>query len=174
VRRRRRLWNLLATPLREQAIGAQVHRPVDLWHLREKLGRAAAAIPGGSEGAKVMERWKLNLLNRSSARHVILRELRQSDRSNIHVVERRPVHEAMPYLVNNGDHMDYAAARRNGLPVGSGNVEATCKSLVEARMKRPGARWKETSGEQIIQLRAVGLSDRWDSAIALTLLPLRQ
>ena len=168
------LWNLLAEPLGDEAIGTKVHRLVDLWHLLEKLGRAAAVIHGETAGAMVLERWKLNLLNSSTARHGIQRELRRSGRADVRVGEGRPVHEAMTYLANNGDRMDYAAARRQGLPVGSGNVEATCKSLVQVRMKRPGARWKETSGEHIIQLRAVALSDRWDSAIALTLAPLRQ
>ncbi len=168
------LWNLLAEPLSEQPIGTRVHRLVDLWHLLEKLARAAAVIHGETAGATVLERWKLKLLNSSAARHAIQRELRQSGREDIRVGEGRPVHEAMTYIANNGDRMDYADARRQGLPVGSGNVEATCKSLVQVRMKRPGARWKETSGEHIIQLRAVALSDRWNSAIALSLAPLRQ
>ena len=69
--------------------------------------------------------------------------------------------------------MGYAAARALGLPIGSGNVEATCKSLVSLRFRRPGAGWKEESGQHVLD-RALVLSDRFHAAPALTLAPLQR
>ncbi len=118
----------------------------------------------------------MSLLNRSSAATDILKELIASG-TDEGIGEDHPVHAAITYLQSHSvdaDRMNYARARRLGLALGSGNVEATCKSLFEIRMKRCGARWKEETGQHIIQLRALALSDRWEPAIELTLRPLRK
>jgi hypothetical protein len=168
------LWNLLAGSLNAETLGVPVHQLVDLWHLLEKLGSAARVLYGESQASAVLQGWRLRLLNRSGSLDEILQELYGSGREKILVGKSRPVHEAITYLENHRTRMNYAYARRRGLPVGSGNVEATCKSLVALRMKRPGARWKEATGEHLLNLRALALSDRWEAAMALTLRPLRK
>lgn len=168
------LWNLLTSQLNAQTLGVPVRQLVDLWHLLEKLGRAARLLYGETHGPAVLQGWRLRLLNRTSSVAEILQELYASGKKQLVVGTSRPVHEAITYLENHQGRMNYAAARRRGFPVGSGNVEATCKSLVAVRMKRPGARWKENTGEHLLNLRALALSDRWESAITRTLQPLRK
>jgi hypothetical protein len=168
------LWNLLAGSLNAETLGVPVHQLVDLWHLLEKLGSAARLLYGEAQGSAVLQGWRLRLLNRSGSVAEILQELYNSGKEELVVGKSRPVHEAITYLENHQARMNYASARRRGLPVGSGNVEATCKSLVALRMKRPGARWKEETGEHLLNLRALALSDRWETAMALTLRPLRK
>ena len=58
--------------------------------------------------------------------------------------------------------MTYADFRRRGLPIGSGVVEAACKSLVKARLCRSGMRWTRKGGQHILHLRAHIKSGRWD------------
>jgi hypothetical protein len=168
------VWKLLTASLNAETLGVAVHQLVDLWHVLEKLGKAARLLYGEAQGSAVLQQWRLRLLNRHGSVQEILHELRTSGKEQVAVGTSRPVHEAITYLDNHGPQMHYAYARRHGLPVGSGNVEATCKSLVAVRMKRPGARWKEETGEHLLNLRALALSDRWDSAMTLTLRPLRK
>lgn len=162
------LWNVLDEQLNTQTLGEAPYRLIDLFHLLEKLGEAAKSLHGDTGFKPVLRGWKTRLLNAKTASTMILAELERSGDTST------PVHDAMTYLRNNADRMDYATARRHGRPLGSGNVEATCKSLVSLRMKRPGSRWKQDTGEHIIQLRALSLSDRWDAALQLTLRPLQR
>ncbi len=170
------MWNLLEEGFTRERFGRDIHRLVDLHHLMEKLGTAARVISGASAAGETLSRWKLTLLNRGSAASDILDELVASGMDE-GVGEDHPVHAAITYLESHGeyaDRMNYARARRLGLALGSGNVEATCKSLFEIRLKRCGSRWKEETGQHIIQLRALALSDRWGPAVKLTLRPLRK
>ncbi len=167
------LWNELGKEFTASSLGHPVHRLVDLWHLLEKLGSAAKVLYGEAQGASALAAWRLLLLNQSDAVEQILKTLKASGKEQVRVGEGRPVHEAITYLKNHRADMEYAKARRLGLPIGSGNVEATCKSLFEVRLKRPGCRWKESTGAQIVDLRALALSDRYTQAIGLALAPLR-
>jgi len=153
--------------------GVEIHRLIDFWHVIEKLSAAAQVIGGGDGATALVARWKLTLLNRITGRAQILEELIASGQEHVRVGDDRPVHDAITYLTNNAERLNYAAARRGKLPIGSGNVEATCKSLVGVRMKRPGARWKTETGEHVIHLRALALSDRWSDAMDITLRPPR-
>jgi hypothetical protein len=168
------LWNRLGAEFTPETLGRPVYRLVDLWHLLEKLGAATKLLYGEKEGASVLGQWRLKLLNQDDAVEQILQTLQDSGKEQVRVGDSRPVHEAITYLQNHRQDMRYAQARRLGLPVGSGNVEATCKSLYEVRLKRPGCRWKEATGAHIVDLRALGLSDRYSQAISLALAPLRR
>jgi hypothetical protein len=164
------MWNLLDEAFDADSFkGVVLHQFIDFWHAVEKLAAAARLIVGKDQAPTLVARWRTSLLNSSAARERILDELTTSGQEHAYVGEDQPVHDAITYLTNNAARMDYAAARCLHLPIGSGNVEATCKSLVGVRMKRPGARWKTDSGERVLHLRALALSDRWTEAMDITL-----
>jgi hypothetical protein len=161
------MWNLLEDAFSPEFFGP-VDRGVDFWHLIEKLSPAAKLLCGGDDGEAHLKRkaWRAALRRSSGAAAKILAELQDSGLEDTWYNGSQPVHEAITYLDNNLERMDYAGALRRKLPIGSGNVEATCKTLFAVRMKRAGSRWKTDTGEHIVRLRAVALSDHWDVAMA--------
>jgi hypothetical protein len=72
---------------------------------------------------------------------------------------RRLVAEALNYLSNNQERMDYPRYRRLGLPVTSSLVESLVGEF-NARVKERGKFWDDPEGaEAILQLRAAVLSE---------------
>lgn len=60
--------------------------------------------------------------------------------------------------------MKYAQAKQKHLPVGSGIVEAACKTLVGQRLKRAGMSWTINGGQAILTFRSIIKSQRFDKA----------
>jgi hypothetical protein len=126
---------------------------LDFWHVVEKLGAAASVMRTDEPAtAALLGDWRRRLCTRTSAVATILSELRESGLEYVRVGDGHPVHEAITYLENNGSKMLFVSAREQGLPNGSGNVEATCKSLFGMRMKRPGAHWRYDTGAEVITM----------------------
>lgn len=137
---------------------------VDVWHALEYVAAAALALK--KESKAEVRRAKKDLFEcDDGAQRVIARMKRW--KTALRKAKRRvpkALSDAIRYISNKNHDglMQYAGARRFGLPVGSGTVEATAKTLVSIRMKRSGARWKEASGQHVLTLRSQLLSDRWD------------
>jgi len=160
------MWNLLE-PHFPEAVFGKVVKGIDFYHVIEKLSPAAKAIHGNDRGAVILRLWRRRLKARSNAAAQILDELRASGCEHKMIDSKKPVHEAITYFENHLERMDFAASRRAGLPIGSGAVEATGKTVVSGRMRRSGSRWKTETGQHILDLRALAFSDRWDRGMDL-------
>lgn len=73
-------------------------------------------------------------------------------------------HTVVTYLKNNRNRMFYAKLKAQNLPIGSGIVEAACKSVVNQRMKRSGMTWNTQGGQAILTFRALIKSHRFEKA----------
>ena len=78
--------------------------------------------------------------------------------------KRERLETQLTYFRNQKHRMRYAEYIRKGLPIASGVMEASCKTLVTQRMKQSGMSWTQTGGQAILSLRGLIQSDRWQPA----------
>ena len=147
----------------------QWERRLDFMHVTEKIG---AALRGWCDDhattrspADVLGGWKLDLLNNDGAIEDIEASVRRWKQSRNSPETDKAIHAALTYIDNHRDQMRYASIRDRGLPVGSGAIEATCKSLVALRMKRNGQSWSYPGAQAILNLRSLALSGRWEAGM---------
>ena len=70
----------------------------------------------------------------------------------------------LSYFVNNQRKVNYAVFRSQGLPIGSGPVEAACKTIVKARLCCSGMRWTRRRAQEILRIRTTIKNNRWNVA----------
>ena len=67
------------------------------------------------------------------------------------------------YFEKNKERMRYADFKKRGLFVGSGVMEAGCRTVVGQRLKQSGMHWTVSGANNIIALRCSLLSNRWEN-----------
>ncbi|MBO0723927.1 MAG: ISKra4 family transposase [Blastocatellia bacterium] len=146
------------------------HFPVAIWildffHATLHLHKAAELIFGaGHQAEAYYEEWRAKLKEEVGAASGLLRSLvRYQKQGGLTAKIRDKLNKEIEYFRNNLELMNYAEFLAAGLPIGSGVTEAGCKELIKARFCRSGMRWKRETGAPILQLRAIRLSNQWDS-----------
>ena len=66
------------------------------------------------------------------------------------------------YFERNKERMRYADFRKRGLFVGSGVLEAGCRTVIGQRLKQSGMHWTVRGANSIIALRCNIMSNRWE------------
>jgi hypothetical protein len=66
------------------------------------------------------------------------------------------------YLSENRDSLWYRTRLAEGLPIGSGLVEGTCKNMIGKRLKLNNPRWRVRRAENMAALRCLHYSKLWE------------
>jgi len=144
---------------------AQMHFPeakliVDLYHARQHISELCKTLFVGNE-KKIRQqrmRWWTDLDDGKVEK--IIRQAQQYLPQEPEAKKKAEIE--IHYLEKNTEHMRYAEFRTQGLFVGSGVVEAGCKTLIGQRLKQSGMEWSVRGANAIISLRCVLTSGRFE------------
>jgi hypothetical protein len=139
---------------------------VDFFHASEHLHAAIANVYGDGT-------------HETRYRHDTLRETLRDEEGGVdkviralkHLAAKHPrkeiVRRELAYFRKHKKRMQYAELKAKGFMIGSGVVEAACKTLVTQRLKQSGMRWSVRGAQAILTPRGWDQSERFDKAWAL-------
>ena len=131
---------------------------VDFYHGADHAGDVVAALLGSKEHPQYKarrSRWVRRLLGNGVKN--LIEETRQECAGK---PQAQQVYEELGYFVHNIERMQYRTFRQQGLFIGSGVVEAGCKTVIGSRCKQSGMFWGRPGAENILALRCIHASRR--------------
>ena len=159
----RSLWNYAEqAPIYDSYI-----KIVDFFHAAEHLSKLGEALHGkeSDEAKQWYERWVHKLKHEANAVESLLRSVtRYKGANQLSAARVADVKTEKTYFERNKDKMNYADLVSKGFPIGSGPVEAACKTVVKARFCQSGMRWTINGGQNVMNLRVVQKSGHWESS----------
>ena len=145
---------------------ADLHFPgaiqiVDLYHARQHLWELARRLHPNDEASQKawMKTHQKRLLDKGKIEKLVA-ALRSIDSNNPEVTEKLRIEAE--YFERNAERMRYPKFRRQHLFVGSGVIEAGCKSVIGSRLKRSGMFWTVRGANAILALRCCHLNGRFE------------
>jgi hypothetical protein len=136
---------------------------IDLFHARQHLWDVARLIHPGDDIRQ--KRWVLRHQPKLDNGKIVklVAFLRSLDASSPEMVEA--IRKQADYFEKNAERMRYPEFRRQHLFVGSGVIEAGCKTVIGSRLKQSGMFWTVRGANAIIALRCCllnrELEDYW-------------
>ena len=132
---------------------------VDFYHAMEHAGEVLALLIGKTHAdfKKRQRHWAKRLLKDKV--QALIHQARQECAGKPHA---QAVEGALGYFLRNVNRMQYGTFRAAGYFIGSGVVEAGCKTVIGARCKHSGMFWSKDGAENILALRCLHASRRLD------------
>jgi hypothetical protein len=136
---------------------------LDRYHPLEHLHEGASLLVEGAKTCPRLDReaWvneQVSRIDQGRASEVVA-----ECRSQPGVGEEHPLEQLAGYLESRLEQLDYAAARKEGLPLGSGAVEGGHRHVIQDRLKLPGALWKEETLNPMLALRTLRSNGQWEA-----------
>ncbi len=134
---------------------------VDFYHALEHAGKVLVALLGSKEHPDYKRRlrqWAKQLL-----KDQVEKLIAQAREECAGKAQAKAVDKELGYFVNNVERMQYGTFRRKGFFIGSGVVEAGCKTVVGSRCKQSGMFWGKEGAENILALRCIHSSRRLEN-----------
>jgi len=129
---------------------------VDFYHALEHAGRVLVALLGNKEHPEYQRRlahWTKRLLQDKVHQLIAQTRAQCVDKPQAETVEKE-----LGYFVNNIDRMQYGTFRAKGFFIGSGVIEAGCKTIIGSRCKQSGMFWSRPGAENVLALRCLHAS----------------
>ncbi len=138
---------------------------VDLYHAREHVASLCKHLFGQDERAVVRHRTRWwTWLDEGKVEKIVQQA---NQKLPLHWEAGNKAEKEITFLDRHKEMMRYAQFRKRGLFVGSGVMEAGCKTVIGLRMKQSGMEWSMRGANAIIALRCVmksgRLEDYWES-----------
>jgi hypothetical protein len=136
---------------------------VDYYHAAQRLTTMAEALFGAGQEASAWAARMRKLLKKPNGPFRVLHAAAAlKARRWMSKGAHKEFDKAYNYLRLRTKHMQYAAFRNQGLPIGSGITEAACKTVFTQRLKLSGMRWSRGGAQTILNLRVILLSGLWE------------